>query len=244
VIWNAIKSRICTPPPEPRYEAYLTKTPISFVVNGKPENRYWVIGPYEGLKKLARDLRVDPSARARFSTACYGRRHTDLPPTGAQPSGGFRQAMETATPHVVNPALIAQRASPAEATPRRSDLYDVFADFYGAKTLEAHHIVEKSILGDLKRNRGDLSNDIAPCVLVVAELHQQIYTPEVSQFRASFTPGMSSAPQAKLLRKIYGGREDAAALAAPPGLYAAPQMADLWGIAKIIIDQVEQGRPP
>jgi hypothetical protein len=243
VIWNAIKSQICTAPPDPHHEAYLTRVPIAFVVNGQPENRYWVIGPYQGLKKLARDLRVDPSARARFGAACYGRRQTDLPPTGAPPSGGFRRAMETAIPHAVNQALIAQRADPADPAPRRSDLYDVFAAFYAAKTLEAHHIVEKSILAALKRNRGDLGDEIAPCVLVTAELHQQIYTPEVSQFRASFMPGMSSAEQGRLLRRIYGGREDAAAPAVPPGLYAPPQMADLWGIARIIIDQVALGHP-
>jgi hypothetical protein len=231
MIWNAIKSQVCNPAPDPRYQAYLTKTPVAFVVNGQPENRYWVIGPYDGLTALARDLRVDATARASFHNACFGRRHTDLPPTGAQPSGGFRKPMETATPHAVNPALIGQRLVDPNPTPRRSDLYDVFADFYSKKTLEAHHIVEKSILGDLGRNKGDLKNDIAPCVLVMAELHQQIYTPEVAQFRASFTPGMSSVAQATLLTTIY------------TNLYASPQMAPLLEIAKIIIGQVKIGQP-
>jgi len=231
MIWSTIKGLVCTAAPDARYEAYLTKNTVAFVVNGKPENRHWVIGPYEGLKKLARDLRVDASARASFSQACFGRRHTDLPPTGPQPSGGFRRAMESAVPHPINPALINKRQLDPNPAPRRSDLYDVFADFYSSKTLEAHHIVEKSILGDLGRNKGDLRNDIAPCVLVVAELHQQIYTPEVSKFRASFSPGMSSHAQAALLTTIY------------TDLYASTQMADLLAIANIIIGQVRLGQP-
>src|SRR5262245_42400384 len=109
MIWNTIKSAVCNAAVDPRYEAYLTKTAVPFVINGQPVNRYWVIGPYEGLKKLARDLRVDATAQAAFSNACFGRRHTDVPPTGAQPSGGFRKPMETAIPNAVNPALIAQR---------------------------------------------------------------------------------------------------------------------------------------
>jgi hypothetical protein len=36
-------------------------------------------------------------------------------------------------------------------------------------------------------------------VLVAAELHQQFLTPEVGEFRASFSRGMSSQAQALLL---------------------------------------------
>jgi hypothetical protein len=231
MIWKMIKSLVCTAPSDPRYEAYLTKNPIAFVVDGAPEFRHWVIGPYEGLQKLARDLRVDETAQASFNQACFGRRHTDVPPTGPQPSGGFRKAMGSAVPHAVDPTLINMRQVDPNSTPRRSDLYDVFDDFYARKTLEAHHIVEKSILGDLGRNKGDLRDDIAPCVLVVAELHQQIYTPQVSKFRASFSRGMSSQAQALLLTTIY------------KDLYASTQMADLLAIANIIIGQVKLGRP-
>jgi hypothetical protein len=231
MIWNAIKSQVCVAAPDPRYEAYLTKNPVVFVIDGKPENRRWVIGPYESLKKLARQLRVDATARASFGRACFGRRHTDLPPTGPQPSGGFRTAMEGAVPNPISPGLLSMRRVDYNPMPRRSDLYDVFADFYTKKTLEAHHIVEKSILGDLGRNKGDLRNDIAPCVLVVAELHQQIYTPEISKFRAAFSPGMSSQAQATLLNTIYAD------------LYASAQMADLLAIAKIIVSQVKLGQP-
>jgi hypothetical protein len=56
---------------------------------------------------------------------------------------------------------------------RRSDLkeYAQFKEFYSKKTLEAHHIVEKSILGKLELNDGEVDDAVAPCVLVVAELH-------------------------------------------------------------------------
>jgi hypothetical protein len=231
MIWDAILKQVCTAAPDPRYKAYLTASPVEFVVNGDPVYRHWVIGPYEGLKTLARDLRIDPTAQASFSEACFGRRLDDQPPTGAQPSGGFRKAMATAKPNPVDPAVIAKRRDPLDQTLRRSDQYDVFRDFYAKKTLEAHHIVEKSILGDLGRNKGDLSNDVAPCVLVAAELHQQVYTAEVSKFRGFFHSGMTSEQQAATLTTIY------------TDLYAAGQMADLLKIARIIIDQVKLGKP-
>jgi hypothetical protein len=230
MIWNMIES-LCTAAPNTRYDAYLTKNPVAFVVKGKQENRHWVIGPYEDLTRLARDLRVDATAQASFGQACFGRRYTDLPPTGPQPSGGFRKAIESTVPHPIKPALINARQVDPNPTPRRSDLYDAFADFYSKKTLEAHHIVEKSILGRLGRNKGDLCDERAPCVLVVAELHQQLYTPDVSKFRASFSGGMSSQEHAALLTTIY------------TDLYASPQMADLLAIANIIIGQVRLGLP-
>jgi hypothetical protein len=191
-----------------------------------------VIGPYEGLTALARELRVDASLRKAFGSACFGRRHTDLPPTGPQPSGGFRRAIATATPNPADAALIGMRQGVGTSqTPRRADQFDVFADFYSKKTLEAHHIVEKSILGALGRNRGDLRDDIAPCVLVVAEPHQQMFTPNAGRSRASFTTGMTAGEQADLLETIYRD------------LYASNPMADLLKIARIIIAQVRLGKP-
>jgi hypothetical protein len=231
MIWDAIRKQVCPTAPDHRYKAYLTISPVEFVDNGNRICRHWVIGPYVGLKKLAQDLRADPTAQASFSEACFGRRLTDQPPAGPQPSGGFRKAMATALPNPVNLGAIAMRSDPSDRTPRRSDQYDVFRNFYAQKTLEAHHIVEKSILGDLGRNKGDLSNDIAPCVLVMAELHQQIYTAEVSKFRGFFHSGMTSEQQAATLTTIY------------TDLYAPGQMADLLKIARIIIDQVKLGKP-
>jgi hypothetical protein len=231
MIWDKIKNDVCCPLRlDPRFEAWLGKTPTVFITPSGSEKRHWVIGPYEGLKALAGALRVDPSLRKSFGSACFGRRHTDLPPPGPQPSGGFRNAMASATPKPVDAAEIAKRQGVGtNQTPRRSDQFDVFADFYSKKTLEAHHIVEKSILGALGRNRGDLRNDVAPCVLVVAEPHQQLFTPNVGRFRTSFTTGMTADDQADLLESIYRD------------LYAS--MADLLEIARIIIGQVRLGKP-
>lgn len=232
MIWKEIKSEICGTRPDSRFEAYLTKAPVAFTTPAGVERRYWVIGPYEELTYLARELRKDATALTAFSNACFGRRHDDLPPTGPQPKGGFREPMKTAKPNPADLSLIARRqgADPAQ-TQRRSDRFDVFGDFYAMKTLEAHHIIEKSILAEIGRNKGDLKNNVAPCVLVAAELHQQIYTPVVSRFRASFSSGMSNGAQADLLDSIY------------KDLYASVQMADLLQIAKVITGQVRLGMP-
>ena len=232
MIWDHIRSDVCGPRPDPRFEAWLTKTAGVFITPSGAEPRHWVIGPYERLRALARELRVDATLRKAFGSACFGQRHNDLPPSGAQPSGGFRKVIASATPNPLDTALIGMRqgVNPLQ-TPRRTDQFDVFADFYSKKTLEAHHVVEKSILGELGRNRGDLRDDIAPCVLVVAELHQQMYTPEVSRFRASFTKGMTGGDQADLLESIYRD------------LYGSAPMADLLAIARLIIGQVRLGKP-
>ena len=232
MVWDQIKNDVCGSRPDPRFEAWLTKTPTVFITPSGPEQRHWVIGPYQRLTALARELRVDASLRTAFRGACFGRRHTDLPPTGPQPSGGFRKAIASATPNPADAALIAMRQGVGtNQPPRRSDQFDVFADFYSKKTLEAHHIVEKSILEALGRNRGDLNNDIAPCVLVVAEPHQQMFTPNVGRLRESFSTHMPPADQADRLESIY--RE----------LYASNQMADLLKIARIIIGQIRLGQP-
>lgn len=238
MVWDAIKSQVCTAAPDPRYEAYLTRNPVGFFDNGKRDDRYWVIGPYEGFRRpykglttLAGDLRVDAKAQESFAGACFGQRKTDLPPTGPQPSGGFRKAIKDAVPHPTNPEFIGQRRDEPNATPRRSDQYAAFADFYEKKTLEAHHIIEKSILGALGLNKGDLRDHCAPCVLAAAELHQQIFTPNVSSLRTSFSSSMSNEQRADSLTEIY------------TELYAAPQMADVLAIAKMIIDYVRRGQP-
>jgi hypothetical protein len=80
---------------------------------------------------------------------------------------------------------------------RRTDRFDACREFYKSKTLEAHHIVEKSILGILGLNHGDLDDKAAPCVLVAAELHQQFFTPEVRDYRARFTAPPSDPAKRK-----------------------------------------------
>jgi hypothetical protein len=223
MVWSKIKTLVCTGPVMSRYDAYFTKQPVAF----SPVPRRWVIGEYDHLKKLATALRNDWTVGMYFGGACYGLRHTDVAPTGPQPKGGFRP-LPPVPDHPVNQGLINMRQVNPNQTPRESDLYDKYRDFYAQKTLEAHHIVEKSILGTLGHNKPGtgLENHKAPCVLVVAELHQQMFTREVSKFRTSFHNGMSEYQQALLLTSIY------------KDLYASPQMADLLWIANIIIGQV------
>lgn len=65
MIWNHIKTINCVPQkPDDRFEAYLTRNPVPFTTPEGPDQRYWVIGPYEKLKELARAFRVDAAARA------------------------------------------------------------------------------------------------------------------------------------------------------------------------------------
>jgi hypothetical protein len=235
-----------------RYKSYLTNTPIKFFHQGKWQDRHWVVGPYLELKRLATDMRaVEEVQQQDFSLACFGRRNTDLPPTGSQPDGGFRKIVEQALTKRweemennrkaglpvdvwINTWIHKRKINP-NTNERRSDLeeYAKFKEFYSKKTLEAHHIVEKSILGKLELNDGELANAVAPCVLVVAELHQQMYTREVSKKRDLFYPGMSSEKQTKTLTEIYEGTK------VEKGLYDTYHMGDLLEIAKIIIKEAE-----
>jgi hypothetical protein len=241
MIWKKILKDICDPDgPVEDLEAYLTEKPIKFIMpDSKIEDRYWLIGPYRVLTQLALDLRTDEDMQEAFDECCFGRRFGDLPPQGeGRPKRGFRKTMDRTKPSPVDPAEIAKRRGRnPDQTPRRGDQYKIFRDFYSRKTLEAHHIVEKSMLGAIGRNNGDLDDAEAPCVLVVAELHQQLYTSAVAPYRAAFaahkngTQPMKPDEQAALLMSIY------------KELYVPPHMKDLKAIADIIIRQVRLGKP-
>jgi hypothetical protein len=75
----------------------------------------------------------------------------------------------------------------------------------------------------------------------VAELHQQLYTPEVSPSRKQIVKGMKHTDAADRLTEIYAGAKPAKP-GVPPGLYETPQMAGLLEIAKIIIERVRNSR--
>lgn len=246
MIWHKIKTCVCAQPPV-LHEVYLTKQAVTFFVDGEPVTRHWVVGPYHRLTKLAQELRVDKAVQHALRGACFGRRYTDLPPAGSRPSGGYRGPIEDERKRVekarkegraavnrlltpVDEAVFKQRVDNPNTTPRISDEYKVVHQYYAKATLEAHHIVEKSILAELKCNEGDLKDKDAPCVLAFAELHKRLFTPEVGHERNRFT-GMSSSQGARLLRPIYRA------------LYSSPQMADLLKIAEIIIDHVQFAPP-
>jgi hypothetical protein len=236
------------------YQSYLTMTPIRFFHNGKEEWRHWVVGPYSNLTLLAQHLRREAKELAPrkneqaskvhnqdWSLACFGRRDTDRPPTGSHPDGGFRKDLEKkrkaglVPDHPTNPKLVEIRQIDPNTNVRRTDrkVYEKFEEFYSKKTLEAHHIVEKSILGTLKLNKGQLEDPLAPCVLVVSELHQQMYTREVRKKRDLFHFGMSSDKQTETLTEIYEGTK------VEKGLYDTHHMGDLLEIAKIIIKEAK-----
>jgi hypothetical protein len=257
-VWDLITKRACTDAspqllqPRQDYKVYLTnKTfavppPPTAAANSPHASRRWVIGPYTELQRLAVNLRVDGGLQTAFAAAGagYGRRHTDVPPIG--PWVGpvrFRKAEEAAIRNgTLNPidwSLIDLRKVPgATRDPRRGDRFDLFAEFYQAKTLEAHHIVEKALLATLGLNVGDLADSNAPCVLAACELHQQFYTPEVSPARRQITKGMANEDAAAKLHEIYAGSDNRSDPNRTPGLYESPQMAPLREVADIIIDTV------
>ncbi len=257
-VWELIRTKACTADsllqPHPLYQVYLARQPIhiqppSAAAASDWEDRHWVIGSYKELQRLATNLRADESLRILFSEAgaAFGRRHTDVPPTELSTGPArFRKdekkAIKEGKLNPVNLALLKQRVTPgATMDPRRSDLFTPYAQFYSAKTLEAHHIVEKSMLGTLNLNKGAFHDDNAPCVLVVAELHQQLYTPDVSPSRKQIVKGMKHTDAADRLTEIYAGAKPAKP-GVLPGLYETPQMAGLLEIANIIIERVRASR--
>ena len=258
-VWDTITKRFCTDSsprllqPHPAYKAYLTsKTfevppPPSAAANTAKSSRHWVIGPYTELQRLAANLRVDTGLQTAFSLAGagYGRRHTDVPPIGpwvgpVRFSKAEKAAIKNGELNPIDWALIHMRPAGASQQPRRGDLFDLFAEFYRAKTLEAHHIVEKSILDVLGLNIGDLADSSAPCVLAACELHQQFYTPEVSQVRKQITKSTPKDAAASKLTEIYAGSENKSDPDRTPGVYESPQMAPLGDVAGVVIDTVRE----
>ena len=206
------------------------KKPAAGVDAYVAEPNHWVIGPYDSLTHLTQDLRSDTPLRRKFARcgARIGRREGDVPPVGEKTVTSFRSAIEGKDPKVSNIELARQFAGQRHGAganpfvPRFTDQFDEVAEFYADKTLEAHHIVEKSILGTLKVNIGELANERAPCVLIVAELHQRLFTREVASARSLFAPTMTGELAWERLKGIYDV------------LYLEPIMSELRAIAAII----------
>jgi hypothetical protein len=144
MIWNTITSLVCTAAPVPRYDSYLTKNPVAFVVNGKPEN------PALGDRAVRRSQETGPRPARRCDGAgilqsrplrSSAQRSAAHRPAA---SGGFRGA--SAVPHPINPALINMRQIDPNPTPRRSDLYDALPTSIRRRRWRPHYIVGKSIL--------------------------------------------------------------------------------------------------
>ena len=129
----------------------------------------WIVGPYNELTGgtgLARRMRSEDALRDRIAVrqATIGRRADEKLPVGDRTIYGFRRQIEG--------LLARQLVLPPGQTPRIIQLFDQAAEFYGDATLEAHHVVEKSMLGTLGLNQNELANPVAPCILIVRGLHE------------------------------------------------------------------------
>lgn len=204
----------------------------------------WILGPYSGLKQLAEDLRADAELRGRFSAAGgvrVGRRRSDLVPGPQRGPGSFRAAISGQSPKPVTPQLATEigKRPGGSNTQRFTEQFDEVQAFYAGRTLEAHHIVEKSILGRLRVNYGDLADVVAPCILVVAELHQQFFSAELAGARALFAQPHTPREEVELLEGLY----TASHTKLGAGLYTADALfADLLRIAETIINEVATRR--
>jgi hypothetical protein len=207
--------------------------PPFFLTKPDREARRWVIGRFCDLKRIAPVLRTDAELREAFSelSARFGRRGSDLPPAGDRvtrigPLGDPRFTIAELKRRHAKKRRLPGGSQPFAA--RVTDVHSEHQRFWESRTPEVHHIVEKSILGALGVNAGDLENNVAPCVLAVAEIHGRLYTPEMASERGAFSRQMSASVASNLLTKIYDG------------LYAGPMMTQLNAIAKIIIEEVRR----
>lgn len=221
-VWNTITSSVTLMKPVAQYDAWVTK-------GGDPKLR-WVIGSYKTLRELAPALRTDAALWGKYGAfdARLGRRDSDRSPLGVRTHKSFRSAIEGVPANKMGHAEktgIAHRAD-GNATRRITEQWDAAADYFDDATLEAHHIVEKSILGVIGKNNGDLDNAQAPCVLIAAELHRRLYTSEVAGSRDKFSPSMGAGKARTQLTTIYND------------LYSDPKMGDLKAIADIIIKAI------
>lgn len=207
--------------------------PPFFLTKPDCEARRWVIGRYCDLEEIAHVLRTDEELRQAFSelSARFGERETDLPPTGKRvtrigPLGDPRFTVAELKRRHARKRLQPGASQPFAA--RITDLHPEHQRYWKSRTLEAHHIVEKSMLGALGVNTGELQDNVAPCVLAVAEMHQRRYTAKMASERGNFSSRMTASTASNLLTKIYDD------------LYGAPTMIQLNEIAKIIIEEVRR----
>lgn len=192
------------------------------------KSQRWVIGPYKVFVRkdgVARKLRIDEKLLAKLPGARFGRRKDEALPTGPPTAGGFREKIEGKAPKEVSlPAgLPAERG---EIDPRITTQYEEAKEFFANRTLEAHHIVEKAILGYLGVNKGVLDDSCAPCVLIVAELHQRLFTPDVGEWRGTIVSKMERQKRIEELKENY------------EKLYSGELLKPLQEIALLILNSI------
>ena len=207
---------LCSGPVVPKI--YLTK------------EQHWVIGPYHEFideNGVARKLRIDEDLLEKFSGARFGRRAGETLPTGDPTSGGFREKIEGKAPKQVLLPADVQKKQGVEFDRRITTHYDEAREFFAKRTLEAHHIVEKAILGYLGVNKGALADHCAPCVLIVAELHKRLFTPDVAKWRGTIASKMERQEKIKELKVKY------------EMLYSGDLLAPLREIALLILNSIK-----
>lgn len=219
-LWTAIQTAAPGLFPDKDFDAYVT------------HDFGWIIGPYNELCDLAHEIAPGGKTWTKFKGhgARLGRRGDDIPPFVVGHVPGFRKKIKGKDPLIVPQKVRNQREDPAQRTTgtRQDDQFPEAADYFEKKGLEAHHIVEKSILGKLGLNSDIAKNDFAdvraPCVLVMAQLHRRKFTPGVGSARDDYSSGMKGSAAKKKLTTLFGGLYDG--------------MNELDAIAKVIIAEV------
>ncbi len=168
----------------------------------------WVIGPYNQLELLRDAIVAGDPIWGEFldRKAKLGRREKDNELFGSGKPAAYKP-------------LIANK--PPEADDRRLRWQFKKADVHWTeRPLEVHHILEDKTLEKIGNglNNLEFARDVAPCVLLVAELHQRLITSELAATRHLFK-GTSIATAKPELIRVY------------TNVYADPTMSSLQHVA-------------
>jgi hypothetical protein len=200
----------------------------------------WLIGPYWKVCDLRRLVNRDPEKLVPVMSMVsrkelrFGNRDYDVWTPNKALRTRFRSEIENKLPKIINkddPYSKLHENLDVYVPRRRTEQYQEIKGFYVHKTLEAHHIVEDSILQKIMKNKSpgkklstkdsNLIRSRAPTVLVAAELHQQHFTDKMKDFR-----NKEDFFQAELISQY-------------DTLYSFPNMGDLKDIATKIINSLE-----
>lgn len=178
-------------------EAYLTTDQMGRL--SSPCHRPWVVGRHRVLTFIAGDLRVNRELCERFVElrVRLGDRTTDNPPT----KPFFKSIPESP---------LRFPSVPGQPFNRQRDHYSGADEFWSRMTLHSHHLVEANIVKKLGKDTGDLVRGEAPCVLLVAELHQRVFSPAMTRlnqrhmFSADAAPTEAIKQLDELAEALYG----------------------------------------
>jgi len=164
--------------------------PTSKLTNTYLTNGFgWVIGPFNQLEDLRELIVAGDPVWADFLKrgAKLGRRATDAGYFGSSRAPAFRAAIANKPPEKTDKRLTEQYA--------KADAH------WSARPLEAHHILEDKTLEKIGAglNKGDFARNDAPCVLLVAELHQRLITDELRESRHKFKGASTAAAKPELI---------------------------------------------